>query len=188
VEAEIKIPIDSISVDEDLVSYIIQIMGPPLEEIIQIDTYFQSPVNDFYQTDEALRIRRILFENKEERIELTYKGPKQGKEMKIREEVNLEVNQYSEAIKLFQRLGFSVVKDISKKRTNWYKKPITLSFDEVKGLGKYIEAEIITINSQEDLTSEKRRLYNFIREIFPTWNGYNERKSYLELLMQKQEE
>lgn len=182
-EAEIKIPIDSVAVEEDLISYITQFIGPPNEEIVQIDTYFQSPVNDFYHTDEALRIRRILSENKEEKIEVTYKGPKQGEEMKIREEVNLGVSQYTDAIKIFQRLGFSIVKDISKKRTNWYKQPFTLSFDEVKGLGNYIEVEIITIDSYEDLKDEKKRLQDFVREIFPNWNGYNERKSYLELLM-----
>ncbi len=184
-EAELKILIADIFVDVDLKAYITQTIGPPKEEIEQFDTYFQSPVNDFYITDEALRIRRILSQGENERIELTYKGPKTGTDMKVREEITSGINSHSEIIKILEQLGFSIVMEVSKRRTNWWEQPITLSLDDVEGLGKFIEVEIITSNSHSTLHNDKIRLLEFTRGIFPKWNGKNERKSYLELLMNK---
>ncbi|MHA1993470.1 MAG: class IV adenylate cyclase [Candidatus Hodarchaeales archaeon] len=185
-EAELKIPIADIFIDEDLRGYLTQIIGSPVEEIIQIDTYFQSPVNDFRNTDEALRIRQILSQGENETIELTYKGPKTGKDMKVREEITSRIIHYAEATKILEQLGFSIVMKVSKKRTNWHTQSITLSLDEVKGLDKFIEVETMTINSPQAIENDKNKLIEFTRSIFPDWNGKNERKSYLELLMEKQ--
>jgi adenylate cyclase class 2 len=181
-EAEIKIPVADIFVDVDLKAYITQIIGASEKEIVQIDTYFRSPVNDFYSTDEALRIRRILSKEKKEKVELTYKGPKSGMEMKIREEVTSGIIHYTEAIKILEQLGFSIVKEVSKKRTNWYDQSITLSLDEVEGLGKFIEIELMTSKSHSIMEKNKKKLLEFTHTIFPKWNGKEERKSYLELL------
>ena len=188
VEAELKIPIADIFMDADVGDHITQIIGPPDEEIVQIDTYFQSPVNDFYLTDEALRIRRILSKETNENIELTYKGPKTGTEMKIREEITSGLIHYTESIKILEKLGFSIVREISKKRTNWYKQSITLSLDEVEGLGSFIEIELMTSNYLSDLQRDKDKLRDFTRAIFPRWNGRDQRKSYLELLMNMENE
>ncbi|PWI47011.1 hypothetical protein CEE45_14000 [Candidatus Heimdallarchaeota archaeon B3_Heim] len=185
VEAELKIQIADIFVDGDPKSYITQTIGPSKEEIEQFDTYFQSPINNFYITDEALRIRRILSQGENERIELTYKGPKMGTEMKVREEITSGIDSHFETIKILEQLGFSIVMEVSKRRTNWWKQPITLSLDDVEGLGKFIEVEILTSNSHSTLHNDKKRLLEFTRGLFPKWNGKNERKSYLELLLNK---
>ena len=90
-----------------------------------------------------------------------------------------------EIIKILEQLGFSIVMEVSKRRTNWWKQPITLSLDDVEGLGKFIEVEILTSNSHSTLHNDKKRLLEFTRGLFPKWNGKNERKSYLELRLNK---
>ncbi len=184
-EAELKIPVANVFVNVNLRAYITKILGSSKEEIFQIDTYFQSPIIDFYQTDEAFRIRRIISNGKDEKIEVTYKGPKKGREMKIREEITTGILHHAEATRIFQRLGFSIVREVSKKRTNWRKQSITLSLDEVEGLENYIEIELMVSEDKTEIQNKKDKLVNFTKEIFPEWDGKEERKSYLELLIRK---
>jgi predicted adenylyl cyclase CyaB len=69
------------------------------------DLYFNSPLHDFKESDEALRIRI-----KEEGARLTYKGPKLDKETKSRLELTVKIDedwemQGSKALALLGRLG-----------------------------------------------------------------------------------
>ncbi len=105
-EAEIKIPIDDILPDIDPKAYITKRLGLPLEEVFQIDIYFQSPVNDFHETDEALRVRQSKIQDGKTLVELTYKGPKTGTEMKIREELTIETTNIENTTQILERLGF----------------------------------------------------------------------------------
>ena len=185
VEVEIKILIEEVFLAEDPQTYITTEIGVPYEEIEQRDTYLQSPLKDFQQTDEALRIRQIETREKTREVEVTYKGPKIGNDMKIREELTISTKQYLNTLKIFERLGYTVVAEIKKKRINWKKNFITISLDEVIGLGTYIEAEMIVPRIANDITSGKKDIINFLKEIFPKWSGKEERCSYLELLTKR---
>ena len=185
VEVEIKIPIEGVFLEEDPQTYITRQIGVPYEEIEQRDVYFQSPIKDFHQTDEALRIRKIESKGKKEIVEVTYKGPKIGPMMKIREELTFTTVQYLNAVNVFERLGYTIVTEIKKRRINWKKKSITISLDEVKDLGTYIEAEMIVSKKSNDISIGKEEIITFLRKIFPKWSGKEERNSYLELLIRK---
>ncbi|MEM4524643.1 MAG: class IV adenylate cyclase, partial [Archaeoglobaceae archaeon] len=63
-----------------------------LEEKEEFDLYFSHPCRDFAETDEALRIRV------EKKIKMTYKGPKVDEETKTREEVNLIIDNFENAV------------------------------------------------------------------------------------------
>jgi adenylate cyclase class 2 len=184
-EAEIKIPIDGILPDMDPKEYIIEKIGPPMEEIYQKDLYFQNPIKDFSQTDEALRIREIQIKNGKQLVEITYKGPKIGSELKIREELTIKTGDIREAIQLFKKLGFKTVLEVAKTRVNWHYKAFIISLDDIKGLGKFIEIETQTHDSNSNLAELKEKLTDFTRQLFPQWDGENMRQSYLELLLSK---
>lgn len=181
-EVEIKIPIEEVFLVKDPQTYITTKIGIPYEEIEQRDIYFQSPLKDFQQTDEALRIRQIETREKTKFVEVTYKGPKIGNDMKIREELTISTEQYCNTLKIFERLGYTAVAEIKKKRVNWKKNLIIVSLDEVIELGTYIEAEMIVSRNTNDITSGKEDIIDFLKEIFPKWSGKEERSSYLELL------
>jgi adenylate cyclase class 2 len=182
VEVEIKIPIEEVFLAEDPETYITTEIGVPYEKMEQKDTYLQSPLKDFQQTDEALRIRQIETREKTRIVEVTYKGPKIGSDMKIREELTIRTESYSNVFKIFERLGYKAVAEIKKRRVNWKKDLITISLDEVIGLGTYIEAEMIIQKTTKDITSGKRDIINLLKELFPKWSGKEDRRSYLELL------
>ena len=186
-EIELKIPLKAYFSNDSIISNISKKFGTPTEEIAQIDTYFTSPIRDFWISDEALRLRHILTVSGEEKIEITYKGPKQGKSMKIREEITIEASNSNNAKKILQNLGFQVFTNIKKKRMNWSKNNFVISFDRVEDLGSFLEIEITTTSGRsEEITKSKEKIIHLAREIIPNWSGEDERKSYLELKIEKQ--
>ncbi len=186
-EIEIKIPLKArLSVDS-IISDITKKYGTPSEEIIQIDTYFTSPISKFWKSDEALRLRQIQTKSGNKKNEITYKGPKQGKNMKIREEITIEASNSNKARRILQNLGFQAFATIKKKRKNWAQNNFIISFDIVEDLGSFLEIEITTPSvHSEDIAKKKEKIINLAKEIVPNWSGEDERKSYLELKIEKQ--
>ncbi|UCE14911.1 MAG: class IV adenylate cyclase [Candidatus Heimdallarchaeota archaeon] len=181
-----KIPLEMSRSSPTLITRISEKLGPPLEELIQIDTYFQNPIRDFGLSDEALRVRQVQFKTGKKKVELTYKGPKQGITMKIREEITVEASNNDKVKKILENLGFEEVAKIKKKRINWQREGVTLSLDEVEDLGSFLEIEITTPQGQpEEISRNKKDILDFAHEIVPNWSGQEERKSYLELKLQK---
>ncbi len=115
--------------------------------IQQTDSYFNHPIRDYAQTDEALRLRSVGDQNC-----ITYKGPKTfGDETKTRQELelplvpgNVRLEQYCE---LLTALGFRRVREVCKTRragtVEWQGQSIEIAWDEVAGLGTYIELETV---------------------------------------------
>lgn len=186
-EIEIKIPLKAPFSAADIISNLLNEFGNSSEEITQIDYYFSSPIRNFAISDEALRLRQIQAKSGKEKIEITYKGPKQGKSMKIREEITIETSDRNNAKKFLQYLGFNVFGVIKKKRMNWFVDDLVISVDEVEDLGSFLEIEIMTPSeNSENFSKSKKKIIRLAKKIIPNWSGEDERKSYLELKMVKQ--
>ena len=96
-ELEVKVPCE----DLDGLERRLKEMGAVhLEDLGQMDQYFSHPGRDFGATDEALRLRR---EN--DRTVITYKGPKLDKDTKLREEIELSVEDLDRMSLILRRLG-----------------------------------------------------------------------------------
>ncbi len=138
----------------------------------EIDIYFNSPIRDFKESDEALRVRKDI-----EGVKITYKGPKIDKETKSREEISVKVDNFENAIKILKKLGFKPVKEVRKIREIYRTDNAIICIDKVNGLGEYIEIEI-----NHDDINLKEKLFEIAEEL-----GYSRdesiRESYLELLM-----
>ncbi len=141
-------------------------------EKVEEDVYYNSPVRDFRESDEALRIRRDS-----EGVKITYKGPKIDPETKTREEIEIKVDDYGKAVELLSRLGFRTVRRVVKRRRIYSVEDVTICFDEVEGLGTFVEIEV----KSDDLESAKRKVFDIAKRL-----GFDPsdsiRKSYLELL------
>ena len=145
------------------------------------DTYYQHPCRDFSKTDEALRIRVRRFNGHFEAF-LTYKGPKIDPRSKTREEIEVPIEDPDAHARILESLGFREVLTVEKVREKYYvEKGITLTLDEVEGLGKFVEIEAIT-----DDKSKVPELVEKLREILLELGVTRfERRSYLELLLEK---
>lgn len=146
------------------------------------DTYYQHPCRDFAETDEALRIRIRRFDGHFEAF-LTYKGPKLDSTSKTREEIEVPINDPDEHTRILEALGFREVLTVEKVREKYYvEKGITITLDEVEGLGKFIEAEAVT-EDRDKVPELVERLRKLLLELGVT---RFERRSYLELLLEKE--
>ncbi|WP_297480098.1 class IV adenylate cyclase [Thermococcus sp.] len=145
------------------------------------DTYYQHPCRDFSKTDEALRIRVRRFNGHFEAF-LTYKGPKIDPRSKTREEIEVSIEDPDAHARILESLGFREVLTVEKVREKYYvERGITLTLDEVEGLGKFVEIEAIT-----DDKSKVPELVERLREILLELGVTRfERRSYLELLLEK---
>jgi adenylate cyclase class 2 len=139
----------------------------------QTDTYYAHPVRDFARTDEALRIRRD-----ESGPVVTYKGPKVDSQTKTREEVEVGVGDADGMALIFEKLGFRAAVKVIKVRTEYEYRGAIVALDRVEGLGSYVELEM----RGNDPDQGRRQLQTLMKELGVEGN---ERRSYLELLLEK---
>lgn len=171
-EVEIKAPVPD---DTALAARLRTLGAERLGEVHQEDTYFDHPVRDFAETDEALRLRASG-----DRAELTYKGPKLDEETKTRREMNVGVFDPSGAAELLEALGFEPVATVVKSRRRFSFEGATITLDEVDGIGTFCEIEELAPADEADAAQE--RVLALVEEL-----GLKNltRKSYLEMLLEK---
>jgi adenylate cyclase, class 2 len=112
----------------------------------EADHYFNAPDRDFARTDEALRLRRIGSENF-----LTYKGPKQKADVKVRTELEIPIQPGDAAAaymtRLLTHLGYRFVALVKKRRRKASLErdgcSFTIALDDVEGLGHFAEVEVL---------------------------------------------
>lgn len=175
VEVEVKIKVN----DFEDIEYRLLDGGALLEEIVrQRDRYFQHPSRDFNETDEALRIREDG-----DRFYLTYKGPKFDPKSKTRVELNTEISSVKNITHTLEQLGFREVGVVSKERKIYLYNELQFCLDNVESVGLYVEVEKI-IPDKSHYEKERELIFKTIKEMGLNPEK-NERKSYLELLLDK---
>lgn len=147
----------------------------------QKDTYFNSPIVDFKQTDEALRIRKTKSDGLTQTM-ITYKGPKINTQSKTRKEIEMKIEDSAKAKQILENIGFIQVRDVCKNREYFKYQNFEISIDKVEGLPPYIEIEITLPDNQKYLQSQDK-IFDLFKKIGIT-EGF-ETKSYLELLEEK---
>jgi adenylate cyclase class 2 len=164
-EVEVKAPCPQ-SVRKKLMS----LGARKLKAESQTDTYFNSPWRDFRNTDEALRVRRVG-----KKYFLTYKGPKIGSEIKMREEIELPVG--AKIFDVLGKLGFVEAAAVRKKRKIFSFENLLICLDCVEGLGNFIEIE------SKD-AADKSRIFFLLKKLGIDKDACT-RRSYLELLAER---
>ena len=153
IEVEVKAKIDDFKEMEERLS---KIGAAKSKTEFQEDIYFASPIVDFAQTDEALRIRTT-----NNNIFITYKGPKLNSEAKTRKEV------------------FKEARTVRKNRQYYTYENFEISLDDVEGLEPYMEIEI-ALEDGSDYDDAQKKIFELFEKLGVT-DGF-ERTSYMELL------
>ncbi len=151
-------------------------LGSKTKDVFEKDIYYAHPCRDFSKTDEALRVRKS-----EGRLILTYKGPKMDSSTKTRQEENMEASP--SIYPILASLGFKGVRKVEKTRALYTIRDILVSYDSVKGLGRFVELEICAKTKPETIKA-KKTLFSLFSEL-----GFDKKdpitKSYLEMLLEK---
>ncbi len=117
------------------------------------DLYLNAPDRDFYATDEVLRLRTI-----DDKSTLTYKGPKQSREIKVRQEIEVDLvparDVEARMIDLLRALKYRPIAEVRKERHLWKLQlagpEMTICIDHLEGEGDFLEIEIIAPDEQYD--------------------------------------
>ena len=175
IEVEVKAKINSFSEMEEKLKSLGAVKS---KHEFQEDIYFNSPVVDFAETDEALRIRTTK-ENEKTNIFITYKGPKIDKESKTRKEIEITIDNSAKCSDIFEELGFVKVRSVRKNRQYYRFENFEISLDDVEGLNPYMEIEV-ALEDTEDYSEAQKSIFDLFEKLGIT-DGF-ERTSYLELL------
>ena len=171
IEVEVKARIDSF---EEMEKRLKDLGAVKTKDEFQEDIYFASPIVDFAETDEALRIRTT---NNDTFI--TYKGPKLNEKAKTRKEVEMTIESAAKASDIFTEIGFTPARTVKKSRQYYRYENFEISLDDVEGLPPYMEIEI-ALSDSEDYTEAQNRIFKLFEKLNIT-DGF-ERTSYMELL------
>ena len=175
IEVEVKAKIESFSEMEEKLD---KIGAIKTKKEFQEDIYFNSPVVDFAQTDEALRIRTTK-ENDDTNIFITYKGPKIDKQSKTRREIEMGIEDSQKCSGIFEAIGFKKVRAVRKNRQYYTFENFEISLDDIEGLEPYMEIEI-ALSDGEDYSEAQKSIFDLFERL-GIIDGF-ERTSYLELL------
>lgn len=175
IEVEVKAKIDGF---DEMRKRLENINAIKIKTERQEDRYFNSPVNDFAKTDEALRIRETKSDEKHN-LFITYKGPKIDAKSKTREEVEMKIEDADKCSKIFENLGFKEVRTVVKDREYYKYENFEISLDDVHGLDPYMEIEI-DLEDNSDYSQAQKSIFELFEKLGIT-DGF-ERTSYLELL------
>jgi adenylate cyclase class 2 len=152
-----------------------------LDETAQTDRYFTPPDRNIYQEDMALRLRTDRRGDREDAT-LTFKGKGRDTAFHDRMEIETGVEGSGAIIGILSALGFREVLIVKKIRKSYAKGPATISFDEVEGLGCFVEVECVT----EDTEAGKKRAVSVIYDLVEKLDietAADEPRNYLELLV-----
>lgn len=185
-EVEVKVPITN---SEEIKRKLHDSGANQLNTEVQIDTYFDHPCRTFQETDEAVRVRtRRPLDDTELDLshapnELTYKGPKIDQKTKTRLEYSVDINDFSTITAILENLGFKSVATVTKKRTFYNLREITISIDDVEHVGLFLELESIA-HEKSELESAKRTIFDLLDELGIS-PDQSVRESYLELYLDR---
>lgn len=150
------------------------LLGQPARVEEHEDVYFAHPARDLAATDEALRLSQ-----RGGRVDITYKGPKLDAGSKARREIVVPVPDASAARALLEALGFRAAREVRKRRSVFERAGFEVAWDEVPGLGAFVELER-QLPEDVDRASVEREA----KALLASWGIHaTERRSYLELLV-----
>jgi adenylate cyclase class 2 len=151
IEIETKIKVESL----DEIAVRLDALGAKsLYELSQADTYFDNEAGTLFASDCGLRLRKQV-DGENQKIILTYKGPKQKSHFKSRTEIEIEVNDFEVAAELLNALDFKKSLVFEKRRQVWQLSDSAVCLDELPLLGSFIEIEA---SSEQAVADTLRKL------------------------------
>jgi adenylate cyclase class 2 len=186
-EVEVKVPLET---SEDIQVGLLEIGGHRLRTEKQTDTYYNHPCRSFPDTDEALRLRSIQVlprvhqvntKDEESSFELTYKGPKIDPKSKTRLELSVTLDDSSSADSILRELDFKKVAEVVKTRIFYDVAGTTVSIDDVKDVGLFLELESV-VHDENKIEETREVIFDILRKLNldPTTTI---RDSYLEMYL-----
>src|SRR5438105_877599 len=143
VEIEIKLKVDHLAPIRDRLR---QLGAKRVGEVMETNIFFDTPDRALLASDCGLRLRRArdLERGGDDRLVLTYKGPRGEGEVKRREEIEVAVDRMEPTVKLLEHLGYAPMLTFEKRRESWMIDRCKVELDLLPHLGSFVEIECPT--------------------------------------------
>ncbi len=137
VEIEAKYKVEELGVYQKLLE---NCKAEYISEVEQVDLYFDSDNRQLLHQDSGLRIRRE-FAAGVERAEICYKGRRLDGRYKQRTEIEVQVDDFQQAVLLLENLRYQNFLKVIKIRRMWRLDNCHVCLDKVEQLGCFVEIE-----------------------------------------------
>ena len=113
----------------------------PVGTVLEDNAFFDTPAGQLLANDCGLRVRTTRDGAGQQRCTLTYKGPRQPGELKIRQEEEAVVESASSAKAILAALGYEPTLSFQKRRQSFRLGEARIELDELPQLGFFLEIE-----------------------------------------------
>lgn len=182
IEVEVKLPIPD---PEGVKNRILEAGFKEQRFIEERDTYFDNARGDIRANGEALRVRETKdCRTGKKQAQINYKGKKLDTQTMTRRELETGVEDGAVCREILQAIGYSPAEpEVIKNRTMLQKDFITACLDNVRGLGDFLELEIL-VESEEKKDAALGQIKDILNSL-----GYqvsdSVQTSYLSMLQRK---
>src|SRR4051794_33837642 len=108
-------------------------------EVVEENIFFDTRDHALRAGGNGLRLRRNRDTSTgEDRYVITFKGPVAAGELKVREEIEVTVDDRQNAIDLLERLGYQMQLSFEKRRETWKLEGCTVELDELAQIGRFV--------------------------------------------------
>ena len=165
---EIEVKILEIDVDK-VVSKLVDIGAVKEGESDISASHYDFEDNTLHKSGISLRLRKWG-----DKIEFTSKKKLNSEHDKIREELQVEVNDFDEMDKILKSIGFGEKIDMNKKRISYVLGDIRFEIDTYEGIPTFLEIEA----PSEEILEEMVLKLGFSMKDTKPWNGKKVWKHY----------
>lgn len=160
IEVEIKL---KISDPDDIKNKLLTLGFSEHEFLTETDTYFDNKNGDIRNSDKALRIRETINHTTNKHFcQVNFKGEKYDNKSMTRPEFETCVENADALLNIINGIGFySVEPKVIKMRHVLINSTMKAYIDSVKGLGDFLELEIVTDN-EESKDKELNRINSIL--------------------------
>jgi adenylate cyclase class 2 len=165
VEIEIKMKVDDLAPVREKLKHL---GARRMHEVLETNIFFDTREHDLLASDCGLRLRRARdLETAQEKLVITYKGPRAEGFVKRREEIEVIVDKLDPAVTLLERLGYVRQLSFEKRRENWKLERCSVELDTLPKLGSFVEIECA--NEAEILSVRKKLGLEHLEPISSTY-------------------
>jgi len=112
---------------------------------METNIFFDTPEHTLLASDCGLRIRRSRdLADHDEKLRITYKGPRSEGQVKSREEIEVGIDAIDPAVQLLETLGYVAMLTFEKRRESWKIDKCMIELDQLPHLGSFVEIECPT--------------------------------------------
>lgn len=154
-----------------------------------LDVYFYDPKRPNLKPDKSLALKECFrLRSKDGKNYITHKIDNFDKngQWTYSDEHETEISDFDSALKIISHLGLKPLVKIDNTKYTYVTEKYEIVLEDVKGLGVFLEVELLSIKDTDDIEKARNKIRDFIKSFSFTFEELNIGKPELMLKQNKQ--